>query len=153
MCYPVCGMVHIKETLLLIDKSSLCGGSGFPFSLSEWSLTICLTPYNHNLTQQYAIWWNTTCIYYITSTFDPTITLLPPIFVGIMDSPESDKKDVRRPMNAFLIFCKRHRAIVREKHPDLDNRSITKILGDLWANLADGDKSVYTKLAKQVSNK
>ena len=46
MCYPVCGMVHIKEPLLLIDKSSLCGGSGFPFSLSEWSLTICLTPDN-----------------------------------------------------------------------------------------------------------
>ena len=46
MCYPVCGMVHIKESLLLIDKSSLCGGSGFPFSLSEGSLTICLTPYN-----------------------------------------------------------------------------------------------------------
>ena len=46
MCYPVCGMVHIKEPLLLIDKSSLCGGSGFPFSLSEWSFTICLTPYN-----------------------------------------------------------------------------------------------------------
>ena len=47
MCYPVCGMVvHIKEPLLLIDKSSLCGGSVFPFSLSEWSLTICLTPYN-----------------------------------------------------------------------------------------------------------
>ena len=40
MCYPVCGMVHIKEPLLLINKSSLCGGSGFPFSLSEWSLTI-----------------------------------------------------------------------------------------------------------------
>ena len=33
MCYPVCGMVHIKEPLLLIRKSSLCGGSGFPFSL------------------------------------------------------------------------------------------------------------------------
>ena len=46
MYYPVCGMVHIKEPLLLIDKSSLCGGSGFHFSLSEWSLTICLTPYN-----------------------------------------------------------------------------------------------------------
>ena len=46
MCYPVCGMVHIKEPLLLIDKSSLCGGSGFPFSLSQWSLTICPTPYN-----------------------------------------------------------------------------------------------------------
>ena len=46
MCYPVCGMLHIKEPLLLIGKSSLCGGTGFPFSLSEWSLTICLTPYN-----------------------------------------------------------------------------------------------------------
>ena len=44
MCYPVCGMVHIKEPLLLIDKSS---DSGFPLSLSEWSLTICLMPYNH----------------------------------------------------------------------------------------------------------
>ena len=30
MCYPVCGMVHIKEPLLLIGKCSPCGGSGFP---------------------------------------------------------------------------------------------------------------------------
>ena len=34
MCYPVCGMMHIKEPLLLIGKSSPCGGSGFPLSLS-----------------------------------------------------------------------------------------------------------------------
>ena len=60
MCYPVWDVLsclwdvlscllldgHIKEPLLLIGKSSLCGGSGFPFSLSEWSLTICLMPYN-----------------------------------------------------------------------------------------------------------
>ena len=46
MCYPVCGMMHIKEPLLLIGKGSLCGGSGFPLTLSEWSFTICLTPYN-----------------------------------------------------------------------------------------------------------
>ena len=37
MCHPVCGMMHIKEPLLLIGKSSPCGGSGFPLSLSEWS--------------------------------------------------------------------------------------------------------------------
>ena len=35
MYYPVCGMMHIKLPLLLIGKSSLCGGSGFPLSLSE----------------------------------------------------------------------------------------------------------------------
>ena len=40
-------MMHIKEPLLLIVKSSLCGGSGFTGSLSEWSFNICLTPYNH----------------------------------------------------------------------------------------------------------
>ena len=34
MCNPVCGMVHIKEPLLLIGKSSPCGSSGFPLPLS-----------------------------------------------------------------------------------------------------------------------
>ena len=46
MCHPVCGMMHIKEPLQLIGHSSPCGGSGFPISLSEWSFTACLTPYN-----------------------------------------------------------------------------------------------------------
>ena len=43
MYYPVCGMMHIKEPLLLIGKSSPCGSSGFPLSLSEWPFTICPT--------------------------------------------------------------------------------------------------------------
>ena len=46
MCYPVCGMMDIKEPLLLIGKSSPFGCSGFPLSQSEWSFTICPTPYN-----------------------------------------------------------------------------------------------------------
>ena len=34
MCYPVCGMVNVKEPLLLIGKSSTgSGSSGFPLSL------------------------------------------------------------------------------------------------------------------------
>ena len=41
MCYPVCGMVHIKEPLLLIGNCSPCS------SLSDWYFTICPTPYNH----------------------------------------------------------------------------------------------------------
>ena len=40
MCYPVCGILYIKEPLLLIRKSSPCGSSGFPLSLSEWSFII-----------------------------------------------------------------------------------------------------------------
>lgn len=42
--------------------------------------------------------------------------------------PSGDEKapdhHARRPMNAFLIFCKRHRGIVREKYPNLENRSV-----------------------------
>ena len=44
MCYPVSGIMHIKEPLLLIGKSSPCGGSGFPFSLS--------TQFNNRLYQR-----------------------------------------------------------------------------------------------------
>ena len=40
MCYPVCGMMHIKEHLLLIGKSSLCGGSRFPLLPSEESFNM-----------------------------------------------------------------------------------------------------------------
>ena len=33
VCYPVCAMMHIKEPLMLIRKSSPCGGSGFPLDI------------------------------------------------------------------------------------------------------------------------
>lgn len=56
----------------------------------------------------------------------------------------------RRPMNAFLIFCKRHRGVVRNQFPNLENRSITKILGEWWANIEQRDKASYTELARQV---
>ena len=65
---------------------------------------------------------------------------------------ELSKRSMKRPMNAFLIFCKRQRGHVREKNPHVDNRSVTRILGDLWANLDVDEKSVYTNLAKQVTS-
>lgn len=37
-------------------------------------------------------------------------------------SPTTPDHHARRPMNAFLIFCKRHRTIVRDRHPNLENR-------------------------------
>ena len=49
MCYPVCGMVHIKEPLLLMGKSSLCSVMhvvikvGFPTGILDWSYTISPT--------------------------------------------------------------------------------------------------------------
>ena len=43
------GVDPLSYSLLLIGKSSPCGGSRFPISLSEWSLTICLTQYNRKI--------------------------------------------------------------------------------------------------------
>ena len=45
MCYPVCGMVHIKEPLLLIGKIAHVATAGF-LSLSEWYFSICPMAYN-----------------------------------------------------------------------------------------------------------
>ena len=44
--YPICGMVGIKDPLLLIGKSGLYSG-GSDFTLTEWFFTICLMPYNN----------------------------------------------------------------------------------------------------------
>lgn len=52
-------------------------------------------------------------------------------------------------MNAFLIFCKRHRSVVKSRYPTLENRSITKILGEWWAALESDQKQTYTELARQ----
>ena len=49
----------------------------------------------------------------------------------------------RRPMNAFLLFCKRHRAIVKEKHPHLENRLISKILGQYYPSVYTIDILIY----------
>ena len=40
MLYRVCGMVHIKEPLLLSGKSSPCGSSRFSLSLSSLSVLL-----------------------------------------------------------------------------------------------------------------
>ncbi|XP_061817893.2 HMG box transcription factor BBX isoform X2 [Nerophis lumbriciformis] len=69
------------------------------------------------------------------------------------DTPEeeedSNEQRARRPMNAFLLFCKRHRSLVRHEHPRLDNRGATKILADWWAVLEPTEKQKYTDMAKE----
>lgn len=56
-------------------------------------------------------------------------------------------------MNAFLIFCKRHRASVRSSYPHLENRAVTRVLGEWWATLHPDQKRSYTNLAQEVGLK
>lgn len=60
------------------------------------------------------------------------------------------KDRIRRPMNAFMIFSKRHRPVVHEKHPNQDNRTVSKILGEWWYALGAEEKQKYHDLAHQV---
>ncbi|XP_057176961.1 HMG box transcription factor BBX isoform X3 [Triplophysa rosa] len=64
----------------------------------------------------------------------------------------SSEQRARRPMNAFLLFCKRHRSLVRQEHPRLDNRGATKILADWWAVLDPKEKQKYTDMAKEYKD-
>lgn len=63
----------------------------------------------------------------------------------------SQAKDrIRRPMNAFMIFSKRHRGLVHQRHPNQDNRTVSKILGEWWYALKPEEKQKYHELALEV---
>ncbi|KAL6430569.1 hypothetical protein ACFW04_007861 [Cataglyphis niger] len=65
-------------------------------------------------------------------------------------TPLKAKERIRRPMNAFMIFSKRHRALVHQRHPNQDNRTVSKILGEWWYALGPEEKQKYHELASEV---
>ncbi|KAG8034729.1 hypothetical protein G9C98_007805 [Cotesia typhae] len=66
--------------------------------------------------------------------------------------PEEPAHHARRPMNAFLIFCKRHRGSVRLHFPHLENRAVTRVLGEWWATLHPDQKQSYINLAQEYKD-
>lgn len=73
------------------------------------------------------------------------------IFTNDIVLQAKEKDHVRRPMNAFMIFSKRHRALVHQRHPNQDNRTVSKILGEWWYSLGPQEKQKYHDLAFQVN--
>ncbi|KAL5020008.1 hypothetical protein ScPMuIL_002900 [Solemya velum] len=63
---------------------------------------------------------------------------------------KKEKGHVRRPMNAFMIFSKRHRNMVHQRNPNQDNRTVSKILGEWWYALGPKERQMYNDLAFQV---
>uniref|UniRef100_F1KQK3 Protein capicua n=1 Tax=Ascaris suum TaxID=6253 RepID=F1KQK3_ASCSU len=70
--------------------------------------------------------------------------------VGMSPGKKTGAEHIRRPMNAFMIFSKRHRPMVHEKYPNRDNRTVSKILGEWWYALGPEEKQKYHDLATQV---
>ena len=47
-------------------------------------------------------------------------------------------------------FLPEHRTIVKVKYPNLENRNITKILGEWWTSLGPEEKNVFNNLAAEL---
>ncbi|XP_065068761.1 uncharacterized protein LOC135694044 isoform X2 [Rhopilema esculentum] len=55
---------------------------------------------------------------------------------------------LKRPMNPFILFSKDYRSTISLAYPDLDNRTISKILGKQWTMLPIAQKAAYRKMYK-----
>ena len=56
----------------------------------------------------------------------------------------SDYKPVSQ-MIAFSLFCKKHRASVKELHPNLGYHDITVIIGESWHNLTEEEQLPFSE--------
>jgi len=72
------------------------------------------------------------------------------VFFLFQPSAVDDGMYICRPMNSFMIFSQEQRSIVLRQHPNLDNRAVSKLLGDKWMKLGEDEKRVYNDRANQV---
>nr|CAD7454261.1 unnamed protein product [Timema tahoe] len=70
--------------------------------------------------------------------------------IGPFSTKVKERDRIRRPMNAFMIFSKRHRTAVHQRHPNNDNRTVSKILGEWWYALGQDEKQKYHDLALEI---
>ncbi|XP_031621773.1 putative transcription factor capicua [Contarinia nasturtii] len=61
-----------------------------------------------------------------------------------------DKKKIRRPMNSFMLYAKRHRKEVHKLYPMCDNRTVSKILSETWYAMESSKKQEYHDLANEM---
>lgn len=53
-------------------------------------------------------------------------------------------------MNAFMLFAKRHRSLVRSQFPNHANRMASKILSEWWYSFPADQKQLYYALADEI---
>lgn len=54
-----------------------------------------------------------------------------------------DEGHIKRPSNSFILFSRKYRPLVHQRHPNSDNRTVSKILGQWWYNLDQSEKNKY----------
>lgn len=54
-----------------------------------------------------------------------------------------DEGHIKRPSNSFILFSRKYRPKVHQLHPNSDNRTVSKILGQWWYSLDQSEKNKY----------
>lgn len=62
---------------------------------------------------------------------------------------EDAANHIKRPANSFILFSKKYRPLVHQRHPNSDNRTVSKILGEWWYALNQNEKNKYKVEANQ----
>lgn len=57
---------------------------------------------------------------------------------------------VKRPPNAFILYCLENRQEMRSRHPELPNIEVTKMLGDNWKALDEAARRPYKEKARDL---
>ncbi|XP_061702434.1 transcription factor SOX-17-like [Syngnathoides biaculeatus] len=82
----------------------------------------------------------------------PSPLLLPPKSKKIktMSRPEEGPY-IKKPPNAFMIFAKEHRSIVKAQCFNIDSASVNKILGQMWKSLTPAEQHLYFQESDRLS--
>jgi uncharacterized protein (DUF736 family) len=59
----------------------------------------------------------------------------------------------KRPLSAYILFCRDQRNSIKESHPEYKVTDITKELGVQWRNISEKDKKYYENLASKEKSR
>ncbi|XP_061636588.1 sex-determining region Y protein-like isoform X3 [Phyllopteryx taeniolatus] len=62
-----------------------------------------------------------------------------------------DRPYIKKPLNAFLIFLKEHRANVKKIFKDKDSATVNKVLGQMWKSLTLIQKEKYFRESDRLN--
>ena len=70
---------------------------------------------------------------------------------GSMDPLQDSRPHIPRPLNSFMVFSKYFRKRLRVSHPDVDNKGISRMLGETWQSLPPEQMQYYAKEADRLA--
>ncbi|ORY01379.1 hypothetical protein K493DRAFT_209710, partial [Basidiobolus meristosporus CBS 931.73] len=80
----------------------------------------------------------------------PNPSLSPSPSASEFHLPESrSTKRIPRPNNSFMTYRKEKQKAILDAHPGINNKEVSKIVGEMWRNESEAVKEYYRKKAEQ----